>query len=434
MRKTGPYACFSLLVAVATSITQIPVSKRRIRAATVRALSILGIVFWFATASLLAQTGAVPVVPINSVVNNASYAPGSNALAPGTIAAIFGTNLTDGTSCVHAAGCDQTFDSTGHLRTTMAGAQVTINGSPVPIFYATPVQLGIQIPSELTGTSATLQVTVNGQSSPARTFSIGPFAPGIFTSNQQGTGSEAITHADGTTVSSGNPARPGETVIIYATGLGQVTPALATGTRPTGTVSTLTIPTVTIDGLSAVVQFSGISGCCVGLNQVIVAVPANVRTGTAVNVVLSIGGRQSNTVTLAIASSPPPPPPSPPPPPPPPPPPGILSGSWRGFWTSRNGLSGSLSASITQTGTSLTGTVLSSVCSGGTFYGTLSGPLVSLTAVFPRDRTVFPDNDQVNFTGTVNSANNLMVGTYASRYTGSLCGGDTGNWSLGKVN
>jgi hypothetical protein len=39
---------------------------------------------------------AAPVISANGVVNNASFAPGSNALAPGTLAAIFGTGLNDG--------------------------------------------------------------------------------------------------------------------------------------------------------------------------------------------------------------------------------------------------------------------------------------------------------------------------------------------------
>jgi len=197
---------------------------------------------------LSAQVSGPPILNPQGIVNNASYAPGSNALAPGSIAAVFGANLTDGTSCVHASGCDQTFDSTGRLGTTMDGAEVLINGSPVPIFYATPGQLGIQIPNELTGTSATLQVIVKGQSSPAQTFAVAPFSPGIFSSNQQGSGPGAKTHADGTVVSPSSPAKPGETVTIYATGLGQVTPALATGTKPSATVSTVTTPTVTIDG------------------------------------------------------------------------------------------------------------------------------------------------------------------------------------------
>lgn len=48
--------------------------------------------------------GAAPPV-ITSVLNNASY---SANVAPGTIAAIFGTNLTDGTSCLSPA-CARNF-------------------------------------------------------------------------------------------------------------------------------------------------------------------------------------------------------------------------------------------------------------------------------------------------------------------------------------
>ena len=83
-----------------------------------------------------------------------------------------------------------------------------------------------------------------------------------------------------------------------------------------------TTPTVTIDGLPATVQFSGRAPCCVGLDQFNVVVPTAVHVGTAVNVVVSIGGKTTNTVTLqtkASGSSSPSPTPTPEPPPPPPP-------------------------------------------------------------------------------------------------------------------
>ena len=185
----------------------------------------------------------------------------------------------------------------------MAGAQVTINNSlvPVPIFYATPTQLGIQLPTDLTGTSATIQVNVNGQPSATRTISVDAFSPGIFSFSADGRGPGAITHNDpaGTPVSASNPALPGEIIVIYATGLGQVTPAVLTGALASGTVTTVTRATVTIDGLPAEVQFSGLSGCCVGVNQINVVVPSNVRVANDVSVTLSIGGKQSNTVTIA---------------------------------------------------------------------------------------------------------------------------------------
>ena len=257
-----------------------------------------------ASISVAGVVAGPPAVNVSGIVNNANYAAGTNALAPGSIAAIFGTNLTDGTSCV-APSCNPTFDNGNprRLRTLMAGAQVTINNSlvPVPIYYATPAQLGIQIPTDLTGTAATVQVTVAGQPAAIRTISIDAFSPGIFSFSGDGRGPGAITHADGTPVSASSPAQRGEVVSIYATGLGQVTPAVPTGALPSGTATTVTRPTVTIDSIAAEVQFSGLSGCCVGINQVNVRVPANARVSNAVPVVLFISGKQSNTVTMAVA-------------------------------------------------------------------------------------------------------------------------------------
>jgi uncharacterized protein (TIGR03437 family) len=50
----------------------------------------------------------------------------------------------------------------------------------------------------------------------------------------------------------------------------------------------------------AAVIFAGQSSCCVGLNQVNFTVPAGATTGNAVAVVLSVGAKASNSVTLAI--------------------------------------------------------------------------------------------------------------------------------------
>ncbi|MBI4465363.1 MAG: CHRD domain-containing protein [Acidobacteria bacterium] len=244
-----------------------------------------------------------PSVSEGGVVNNAGYDLVSSALAPGSIVAVFGTRLTDGTSCLPPS-CNPTFGSDGRLGTTMAGAQVTVNGAPVPLFYAARTQLGIQLPVELTGPSATVQVSVAGQSSPARTISIGPFSPGIFTATSDGRGAGAITHANGSLVTSQNPAQPGEVLILYATGLGQITPAVSTGALPSGAATTVTRATVTIGGIPAEVQFSGLSGCCVGLNQINVVVPPGSSSGSALPVVLSVGGVLSNAATLAVGSAP----------------------------------------------------------------------------------------------------------------------------------
>jgi uncharacterized protein (TIGR03437 family) len=248
----------------------------------------------------LALVTTFPQVNAGGIVNNASYNLQSSSVAPGSIAALFGTNLTNGTSCVQPS-CNPAFGSDGKLGTTMAGAQVTVNGTPVPIFYATPGQLGIQIPFEAVGASATVSVSVAGQASTPATVTLALVAPGIFTASQDGKGAGAITHVDGSLVTTQNPAHTGELVILYATGLGQVTPAVATGALPAGASNTVAPVTVSIGGINVIpLDFAGLAGCCVGLNQINARVPLGVSSGNAVPVVLYIGGQSSNTATIAV--------------------------------------------------------------------------------------------------------------------------------------
>jgi uncharacterized protein (TIGR03437 family) len=240
------------------------------------------------------------------VVNNASFSDGSNPLAPGTMAAVFGGNLTDGSSALFSS-----FGLDGTLETTLAGAQATINGKPVPIFYATPAQLGIQIPTDLAGTSALIEVTVGGQTSAPQMVFIAPVAPGLSSTDQSGHGQGAILIANTDTLVApiggipgrdSRPAKAGEFITIFCTGLGAVTPPLASG-EPGTNNTTVGMPAVTIDGAPAMVQFSGIAPGFVGLNQVNVQVPAGTRTADDIPVVLTIAGKQSNTVTIAVSGS-----------------------------------------------------------------------------------------------------------------------------------
>jgi uncharacterized protein (TIGR03437 family) len=68
--------------------------------------------------------------------------------------------------------------------------------------------------------------------------------------------------------------------------------------------TTIAAPTVTIGGVSAAVNFSGLSPGFVGVYQVDVQVPENVPTGAEVPVELTIGGAASNTVTIAVGPLP----------------------------------------------------------------------------------------------------------------------------------
>ncbi len=232
------------------------------------------------------------------IVNAASYLP---TVAAGSIATVFGSNLSIGTA-----------SSAGAIPypTTLAGSSIQIGGRAAPLSFASPSQVNLQIPWELAGqTQASVIATVGAVLSNQQTMSIAPFAPGIFTLNEAGSSQGAVLIA-GTplfaappSAAGRQPAKGGELISIYCTGLGAVSNQPATGfaAAPADPLSvTTTTPTVTIGGMVAQVSFSGLAPGTVGLYQVNVQVPLGAPAGNAVQVTLSNGGATSNTVTIVV--------------------------------------------------------------------------------------------------------------------------------------
>jgi uncharacterized protein (TIGR03437 family) len=180
-----------------------------------------------------------------------------------------------------------------------------------PSYFASQQQINVQVPWELTGrASSFLFDTVNGSTSTGTLVSLAAFAPGLFATNQAGTGQGAILIANTPNLAAPNGAFPGsrpavrgvDFLEIYCTGLGPVTNQPATGAAAVANPlsSTTTTPTVTIGGAPAMVAFSGLAPGFVGLYVVTLQVPMNAPTGNSVPVQLTIGGVQSNIVTIAI--------------------------------------------------------------------------------------------------------------------------------------
>ena len=100
-------------------------------------------------------------------------------------------------------------------------------------------------------------------------------------------------------VSAENPAKAGDVVLIYLTGLGQTTPALQTGNLQPGTgFNNTSTVTVTIGGQNAPVAYSIASPGFAGLYQIAVTVPSGV-TGAA-DLVVKSGTATSNTVKINV--------------------------------------------------------------------------------------------------------------------------------------
>jgi uncharacterized protein (TIGR03437 family) len=216
------------------------------------------------------QATVFPLYTRASATNGASFAKG---LAPGAIGTIFGTNLTNVNGILLAPSLP--------LPTVLSGTSVTINGLPAPLFAVANIngqqQINFQIPGNIT-TGPVITVNNNGAQGFPIAVIAAPAFPGVFlVDGIHG----AIEHANGQLVTPANPATKGEVVVVFATGLGTVSPDPGPG-NPASAMPlsfTTTTPTATVGGLTAVVQFSGLAPGFVGLNQVNLQVPANAASG-----------------------------------------------------------------------------------------------------------------------------------------------------------
>ena len=109
-----------------------------------------------------------------------------------------------------------------------------INNKPAPLYFVSPGQLNVLVPFATTGPTATIVVQNGSVNSNTVTVPVAATSPGIYSLDQSGSGGGAILHADYSLVNAAKPAAGGETVLIYLTGLGTVTPSVADGTAGTG--------------------------------------------------------------------------------------------------------------------------------------------------------------------------------------------------------
>ena len=260
--------------------------------------------------SVVAAYGQGP--SISAVVNGASFDK-SVPIAPGSLISIFGTALASQTA---AADSIPLSDSLGNVRVNFVSGSGSVSA---PMLYVQPdnaskgvtAQINAQVPWEVLppGTSGTVNVVVvnNGVSSAPATVNVGPNSPAIFVSG----GRPVAVNQDGSLVwpagavagVASHPAKPGDVITIYATGTGPVDSPVSDGNNSLDKLRhNVVTPIVTIGGVTAEVQFSGLSPQFVGVNQLNVTVP-NAAPGDAVTLQIQVGGiTTSDQLKIAIAS------------------------------------------------------------------------------------------------------------------------------------
>jgi uncharacterized protein (TIGR03437 family) len=232
---------------------------------------------------------------ITAVSNSASYL--QDSVSPGELVTIYGANFgaTDTTTFQ--------LDNSGNISSQLLGAQFTFDGIPAPIVYLGPDQAAVVVPYEVTSAVTQVQATVNGQTSNSFPVPVAAATPALFSADGSGVGQGLIVNQDGSLNTSDNPAAQGSVVVLYATGAGQMNPAVADGSIPSDALSSPVLQSsAQIDSQTARILYAGSApGIVSGVLQVNVVVPAGTSSGTSVPVYLQIGSAVSQPgVTIAV--------------------------------------------------------------------------------------------------------------------------------------
>jgi uncharacterized protein (TIGR03437 family) len=221
-----------------------------------------------ANSAAVATAVGKPAILTGGVVNGASFiAP----VTPGGFASLFGGSLAGGAQISEPGQASFPIDA--------EGVSVLFNGAPAGLVYVSDSQMNVVVPATiLPGTASVIVRSSIGESGPMQ-VSVVAHGPGVFFDATSGAGAVLIA---GTGIrTEERPAKAGEFLEIYATGLGASPDA-----------------SVKIAGVTAPVTYAGPT-TVQGLQQVNVLVPSGIPSGSQ-NLVLTVSGTQANPVRIRL--------------------------------------------------------------------------------------------------------------------------------------
>jgi uncharacterized protein (TIGR03437 family) len=237
------------------------------------------------------QTGSAsatrPVIFPGGIVIHASA---SAPVSPGTLADIYGTNLAAAAATTPGLP----------LGATLGNVQLTVNGTPAPLYYVSPGQVDFQIPYSVAPGPALVQVTSNGVPGMSAGITVQQAAPSILTWTDTAGNVRAIAqNSDYSLNTSTNCAAQGSYVTVYMMGSGPLNNPIASGAAaPSSPYSQETLtPTATVGNATAAVSFAGMAPGFVGLMQVNITVPA---VSGDLPVQVQLGPFASNSALLCV--------------------------------------------------------------------------------------------------------------------------------------
>jgi len=245
------------------------------------------------TIGTLAASALAPTIASSGIVPVYSSVP---AIQPGSWVSIYGTNLAASTATWK-----------GNFPTSLNGTSVTINGKPAYLWYVSPTQINLQAPDDTTAGPVQVIVTTP-YGTATSTVTLAPAAPSfslldgkhvagiILRSNGSGAyggGTYDIIGPTGSSLGYGTvAAKAGDTVELFAVGLGPTNPAVPAGSAFSGSAPTANPVTLLINNVKVTPTYSGMTSG--GLYQINFTIPQGLGAGD-----LSLSASASGTQTPA---------------------------------------------------------------------------------------------------------------------------------------
>ncbi|HYL34961.1 MAG TPA: hypothetical protein VEV17_03490 [Bryobacteraceae bacterium] len=241
--------------------------------------------------------GDAPVYSADTIFNAASNQPG--AVAPNTIAILTGENLSQATAVFM-------LDNSGLLPIVLpgTGVEIVIGSLPVNPLYVSPTQITFLVPPNLPAGTFNLVLTIEGLDGPTIQIQLAETAPALFQIDSQ---NAMAVGADGLLITPDAPAMPGDSIVLYATGLGPTAPRVVYRQLPmqAATLSDIADFTVLLDGVAvdlSAIAYAGIAPGFAGMYEVDLTLPS----ATGANPQIQIGFPDSLSpagVTLPVQTT-----------------------------------------------------------------------------------------------------------------------------------
>ena len=247
--------------------------------------------------SCTAASGQAPAYSAAGIVNATDFSAGP--FAPNSVVSIFGSDLTYSNAPASAApGVSPPLQ--------LGGVAVYVDNRAAPLLYASDTQINFLIPSDEISGAVPVRVVRQSLTGPTISITLADAAPCLFPDANQYV-LAVDWNANNALITPDAPAHPGDTVVLYATGLGHTQPNLAPGVVP-ATAAQIQNPasfSLLLNGTAidpTFVKYVGLTPGWVGLYQVNFILPGNVPSDPEIRVAV---GTQTSTSGLKLAVAPP---------------------------------------------------------------------------------------------------------------------------------